>query len=134
MVLTIDSIRRVKTELGLSLILTIKAKRLSDSVWLRPEFLVNEKTGNFEIKPAENDQFGVMTSIVNLEILDSNPEKQNIRFVIQTGEKTPVWDYIVIQVIEFPWINLVWAGTIIMVIGFGISVFNRIQKQKQLSV
>ena len=133
-VLTIDSIRRVKTELGLSLILTIKAKRLSDSVWLRPEFLVNEKTGNFEIKPAENDQFGVMTSIVNLEILDSNPEKQNIRFVIQTGEKTPVWDYIVIQVIEFPWINLVWAGTIIMVIGFGISVFNRIQKQKQLSV
>ena len=133
-VLTIDSIRRVKTELGLSLILTIKAKRLSDSVWLRPEFLVNEKTGNFEMKPAENDQFGVMTSIVNLEILDSNPEKQNIRFVIQTGEKTPVWDYIVIQVIEFPWINLVWAGTIIMVIGFGISVFNRIQKQKQLSV
>ena len=86
------------------------------------------------MKPAENDQFGVMTSIVNLEILDSNPEKQNIRFVIQTGEKTPVWDYIVIQVIEFPWINLVWAGTIIMVIGFGISVFNRIQKQKQLSV
>jgi cytochrome c biogenesis factor len=35
-------------------------------------------------------------------------------------------------VIAFPWINLVWAGTIIMVIGFVISVLNRIDKQKKL--
>ena len=42
------------------------------------------------------------------------------------------WDYVVIQVIAFPWINLVWAGTIIMVIGFVISVLNRIDKQKKL--
>ena len=70
---------------------------------------------------------------INLQIIDPNPASQNIRFVIQTGEKTPVWDYVVIQVIEFPWINLVWAGTIIMVIGFVLAIINRIKKQKQLT-
>ena len=68
------------------------------------------------MKPAESNRFGIMATILNLQIIDPNPASQNIRFVIQTGEKTPVWDYVVIQVIEFPWINLVWAGTIIMVI------------------
>jgi cytochrome c-type biogenesis protein CcmF len=84
------------------------------------------------MKAAENDRFGIMANIINLQIIDPNPAHQNIVFVIQTGEKTPVWDYVVIQVIAFPWINLVWAGTIIMVIGFVISVLNRIDKQKKL--
>lgn len=131
-VMTIDSINRSKDSNGLMISLAIKAKRLGDSVWLRPKFLVNEKTGDFDMLAAESNRFGIMVSIVNLQIIDPNPESQNIRFVIQTGEKTPVWDYIVIQVIEFPWINLVWAGTIIMVIGFTLAVLNRIKKQKQL--
>ncbi len=133
-VMTIDSIRRTKETAGLKLVLAIKAKRLGDSVWLRPEFMINEQTGDFEMKAAENDRFGIMANIINLQIIDPNPAHQNILFVIQTGEKTPVWDYVVIQVIAFPWINLVWAGTIIMVIGFVISVINRIQKQKKLMV
>lgn len=132
-VMTIDSINRSMDSTGLKIQLAIKAKRLGDSVWLRPEFLINEITGNFDMKPAESNQFGVMVSILNLQIVDPNPAAQNIRFVIQTGEKTPVWDYIVIQVIEFPWINLVWAGTIIMVIGFVLAIINRIKKQKQLT-
>jgi cytochrome c-type biogenesis protein CcmF len=131
-VMSIDSINRSMDSSGLKVTLAIKAKRLGDSVWLRPEFLINEITGNFDMKPAESDRFGIMAAILNLQIIDPNPASQNIRFVIQTGEKTPVWDYIVIQVIEFPWINLVWAGTIIMVIGFTLAVINRIKKQKQL--
>jgi cytochrome c-type biogenesis protein CcmF len=132
-VMTIDSINRSKDSSGLKIQLAIKAKRLGDSVWLRPEFLINEKTGSFDMKPAESNRFGIMAAILNLQIIDPNPQAQNIRFVIQTGEKTPVWDYIVIQVIEFPWINLVWAGTIIMVVGFVLAVLNRIKKQKQLT-
>jgi len=132
-VMTIDSINRSKDSNGLRIQLAIKAKRLGDSVWLRPEFLINEQTGSFDMQPAESNRFGIMAAILNLQIIDPNPATQNIRFVIQTGEKTPVWDYIVIQVIEFPWINLVWAGTIIMVIGFVLAVLNRIKKQQQLT-
>ena len=132
-VMTIDSINRSKDSNGLRIQLAIKAKRLGDSVWLRPEFLINEQTGSFDMQPAESNRFGIMAAILNLQIIDFNPATQNIRFVIQTGEKTPVWDYIVIQVIEFPWINLVWAGTIIMVIGFVLAVLNRIKKQQQLT-
>jgi len=132
-VMTIDSINRSMDSSGLRVQLAIKAKRLGDSIWLRPEFLINEITGSFDMKPAESNRFGIMATILNLQIIDPNPASQNIRFVIQTGEKTPVWDYVVIQVIEFPWINLVWAGTIIMVIGFVLAIINRIKKQKQLA-
>lgn len=131
-VMTVDSINRSADSNGLKIQLAIKAKRLGDSIWLRPELLINEKTGSFDMKPAESNQFGIMATILDLQIVDPNPAAQNIRFVIQTGEKTPVWDYIVIQVIEFPWINLVWAGTIVMVIGFVLAILNRIKKQKQL--
>ncbi len=132
-VMTIDSINRSMDSSGLRVQLAIKAKRLGDSIWLRPEFLINEITGSFDMKPAESNRFGIMATILNLQIIDPNPASQNIRFVIQTGEKTPVWDYVVIQVIEFPWINLVWAGTIIMVIGFVLAIINRIKKQNQLA-
>ena len=130
-VMRIDSIIRSVNGDGLSIVLTVKAKRLQDSVWLRPAFLINEKTGSFNSIPAEDNRFGIMISILNIQITDSTPNTNNIRFVIQSGEKTPVWDYIVIQVIEFPWINLVWAGTIIMVFGFILAIVNRIRKQKQ---
>ena len=71
--------------------------------------------------------------IKNIKILDPDPSKQNIEFQIQSGEKTPVKDYIVLKVISFPWINLVWAGTIIMLIGFILAVVNRIKIQQKLA-
>jgi cytochrome c-type biogenesis protein CcmF len=34
------------------------------------------------------------------------------------------------KAIKFPWINLVWAGTIIMLIGLFLSILKRIQATK----
>jgi cytochrome c-type biogenesis protein CcmF len=65
--------------------------------------------------------------------MDSNPSNPGaVKFVVTTAEKTPVKDYIVLQVIEFPWINLVWGGTILMVLGFSLSVSNRISQYRKL--
>jgi cytochrome c-type biogenesis protein CcmF len=50
------------------------------------------------------------------------------KITIETSEKDNTGDFIIMKAIVFPWINLVWAGTIIMVIGFFLSILKRIQK------
>ncbi|MBK8330542.1 MAG: hypothetical protein IPL09_14035 [Bacteroidetes bacterium] len=35
-------------------------------------------------------------------------------------------DYVIMKAILFPYINVLWIGTIIMIIGFGISLYKRI--------
>ncbi len=132
--MVVKSLDRYSTEQGIVLRLNVLAKRLNDSMMLFPEFRINESTGSFEANPAESQEMGLMLLIQNIKILDPDPTKQNIEFEIQTGEKTPVKDYIVLKVISFPWINLVWAGTIIMLIGFILAVVNRIKIQQKIGI
>lgn len=49
------------------------------------------------------------------------------KVVIETSEKDNSGNFIIMKAIVFPWINLVWAGTIIMIIGFLLSIVKRIQ-------
>lgn len=130
--MTVKDIERFSSNQGVVLRLTVDANRLGETTTLYPEFRVNEESGAFESNPAENNELGLMLMIQNIKILDPDPSKQKIQFVIQSGEKTPVKDYIVLKIIQFPWINLVWAGTIIMLIGFCIAVFTRIKIQQRM--
>jgi cytochrome c-type biogenesis protein CcmF len=55
-----------------------------------------------------------------------NPDKGTI--TITTAEKDSTGDFIIMKAIVFPWINLVWAGTIVMVIGFLLSIWKRLDQ------
>jgi len=55
-----------------------------------------------------------------------DPVKRTI--TIETAEKDNSGNFIIMKAIVFPWINLVWAGTIIMVIGFMLAVRKRIKQ------
>jgi cytochrome c-type biogenesis protein CcmF len=44
---------------------------------------------------------------------------------IQVRQSNPKDDYIVLKALQFPYINVLWLGVIIMVIGFFISLWNR---------
>jgi cytochrome c-type biogenesis protein CcmF len=57
-----------------------------------------------------------------------NPETKKI--TIETSEKDNTGNFIIMKAIVFPWINLVWAGTIIMIIGFFLSILKRIQTKE----
>jgi cytochrome c-type biogenesis protein CcmF len=57
-----------------------------------------------------------------------NPETKKI--TIETAEKDNTGNFIIMKAIVFPWINLVWAGTIIMIIGFFLSILKRIQTKE----
>jgi cytochrome c-type biogenesis protein CcmF len=117
---------------GLALKLEVQVERLGKKSLMYPMILINEQNGNLESLPVEDETTGVILTLQNFKIDDPDPAKQKISFVIQTGEKTPVKDYVVLKAVLFPWINLVWFGTIIMVIGFVIAVTHRIQVQNNL--
>jgi cytochrome c-type biogenesis protein CcmF len=50
----------------------------------------------------------------------------------ELGIKEPdtIMQYLTLKAYKFPFINLVWLGTIIMVTGFFISMFRRIQTNR----
>ena len=53
-----------------------------------------------------------------------NPNTGTITIVVD--EKDTSGDFIIMKAIQFPWINLVWGGTIIMVIGFTMAIVKRL--------
>ncbi len=130
---SIDTIDKAIEKNGLIIRLTVKAKRLNDSAWLQPTFGITPDMSSFNSQEASNESLGALISIVNLQFADPNPSNPGaVKLVVTTAEKTPVKNYIVLQVIEFPWINLVWTGTILMVIGFAIAVNNRISQYRNI--
>ena len=48
---------------------------------------------------------------------------------IKIKQTNPKDDYIVMKAMVFPYINVLWLGTVVMVIGFFISMWNRITKK-----
>ena len=63
----------------------------------------------FEIRPTENDQ----------------PEA-----ILEIAETSPQPKFIVMKGIVFPYINLLWLGTVLMVVGFGIATWNRLELKR----
>ncbi len=42
-------------------------------------------------------------------------------------ESSAVLDFLTLKVYEFPWINILWLGVIVMVVGFGMAIVRRVQ-------
>lgn len=51
---------------------------------------------------------------------------------LQIAEQEPLKDYIIMKAIVFPYINVLWLGTVVMIFGFGVSVVNRYRKNKKI--
>ena len=59
-----------------------------------------------------------------------NPSTGEIDLVIM--QKPPKQrDYIIMKAIVFPYINFLWGGTILMVLGFILSIFRRVKEYKR---
>ena len=68
--------------------------------------------------------------IMDRIIQDENDER-NMKFIITTATRRPKIDYIILKAIEFPYINLLWGGTLIMIFGFTLSIFQRFKEAKR---
>ncbi len=82
------------------------------------------------IKNGNKFDFGKTIDEAGLKFRFSNiyPEKDKLELMIYQKPLAPK-KWIVLKAIKFPFINLFWGGTIIMVIGFLLSIFRR---QKEL--
>ncbi|MGB4774793.1 MAG: cytochrome c biogenesis protein CcsA [Daejeonella sp.] len=70
------------------------------------------------------DELGLKFRFTNIY-----PDKNKLELMLyQKPEKEKAW--IVMKAIEFPYINLFWGGTIIMVVGFLLSIFRRNKELK----
>jgi len=56
------------------------------------------------------------------------PSEQS--FEIAIAEKTPAPDYIILKALDFPYINILWIGVLVLVAGFCISIVKRSRKSK----
>jgi len=65
---------------------------------------------------------------LKFRFVEVNPETKKITII--TSEKDTSGDFIIMKAIVFPMINFVWAGTIIMIIGFFLSILKRIKELK----
>lgn len=66
------------------------------------------------------------TEEVTLFIADNFPKKEKV--VVEIAENVVRNDYVVMEAIVFPGINLFWLGSVMMMIGFGMGMWQRLRK------
>jgi cytochrome c-type biogenesis protein CcmF len=104
------------------------------AVGMELDVITKEKTYTVQplylIKNGNKFDFGKTIDEAGLKFRFSNiyPEKDKLELMIYQKPLAPK-KWIVLKAIKFPFINLFWGGTIIMVIGFLLSIFRR---QKEL--
>ena len=81
---------------------------------LEPMFIIKDNNVG---RPAEVNQ--EIASRVTLENI--NPEDGSVELAVETTQK----DWIILQAIEKPQINILWIGTLVMILGFSVAVRRR---------
>ncbi len=102
-----------------------------DSVWLS-ELTVHAKDGRqFTAQPSyfiKNNQASVKVDTVMAQNLVFRIDKvQGGRIDLGIKESDAVMRYITLKAYQFPWINVLWLGTIVMVAGFLLSMYRRVK-------
>lgn len=81
---------------------------------IQPVFVI---TNNYAYSPPETNQ--EIASRISFETIIT--ETGSVEIGVQTTQK----DWVILQAIEKPHINILWIGTIIMIVGFGIATRRR---------
>lgn len=109
------------------------------SLLIAAEFKVYTLNGVFDATPMygirDNSEVKFESDLeeagLRLKFVGVNTENKTIK--IETSERDTSGDFIIMKAIVFPWINLVWAGTIIMIVGFFIAIVRRVGESRKTS-
>ncbi len=71
-------------------------------------------------------------STATMTILAAKASEQVRRIPLEIAENAPRSDYIVLEAIVFPGINLVWLGSLLMLFGLALSAWNRWTQRRRL--
>jgi cytochrome c-type biogenesis protein CcmF len=78
--------------------------------------LLISMNGTGQHSPYVNEDLGIMISFLNID-----PKTNQFTFGVNTTQK----DYIILKAIEKPLINVLWIGTLLVVIGLGLAIARR---------
>jgi cytochrome c-type biogenesis protein CcmF len=101
----------------------VLAYNLNDTQQLSPVLQIEGNSPSYQ--PAVSDRLGFIVALT--KVLPDNEDPSNTKFVLTTSNKRPKVDYIILKAIEFPFIVLVWGGTVIMLIGFMVALVARVR-------
>ena len=82
-------------------------------------------TSGIQTYPAMDGETGLKVEITRI-----NPEKRNVEVVLYEVQTAAQKDYIIMQAIEFPWINILWLGCVLMVIGSFMAMAKRFAENR----
>jgi cytochrome c-type biogenesis protein CcmF len=86
-----------------------------------PIFLIRDKmVGRI---PDEISDLGVRVTLMNI-----HPETNEFSLGINTRQK----DWVVIKAMEKPYINVLWIGTLVLMVGFGVAMSRRVREFKKM--
>ncbi|TNE82064.1 MAG: cytochrome C biogenesis protein [Bacteroidetes bacterium] len=108
------------------LVAELEVRTLSDTLFAHPVFAI--KGDNFVSLEDDLHEAGLRFKLN--EIRPDPVNADQTKFVIETGEKPAVQEYVILKAMIFPYINFLWGGTIIMVFGFTLSIFQRARAKK----
>ncbi len=126
-VATLQSVERISEsddidlkESDLAVQAVVKVEAENQAFVLNPVYLIRDRlVGRV---PDTQSELGVRLSLMTI-----SPETNSFTFGVETTQK----DYIVLKAIEKPLINVLWIGTLVMLFGFGISIYRRYNDLKK---
>lgn len=87
---------------------------------LKPVFIIKDKMmGNI---PAVEEELGIKVSFLNIL-----PQEGKFELATETSQR----DYIIMKAIEMPFINVLWIGTLILMLGFTMAISRRYKEFKR---
>jgi cytochrome c-type biogenesis protein CcmF len=75
---------------------------------------------------AANEEAGLKVSLLKID-----PKAETVEFSIAEANPGPK-EYIIMKAIKFPFINVLWLGTVILVLGFSMAIMDRYREAKRL--
>jgi len=75
---------------------------------------------------ASSEEAGLKVSLMKID-----PKAETVEFSIAEANPGPK-EYIIMKAIKFPFINVLWLGTVILVLGFSMAIMDRYREAKRL--
>ena len=96
----------------------LKVEGEHDSYYAEPIFLIKDRTQVGRI-PSEINDLGIKVTLLNI-----HPDTNEFSLALNTRQK----DWVIIKALEKPFINVLWLGTGVLMIGFVLATIRRFKE------
>lgn len=119
-----------KAQIAVAALLDVTNTKTGESKTVRPVYAIMEDGKNTQqFLPAPVEPWGITFYFAGMDLTKDGKDGQ-IRLLVQGADVSSAEDWVIVQAYEKPFINLLWMGSIILFIGFGIAYIRRNDEKK----